>query len=667
MLHQVASRSGDLLVRVHHAQWYVPRNRGELPWLTDDLKLVRKQIWNFKDGKAAPWAQGELTALLQMVGWDQGDRILVPIPASTMQRTSARGLANLVEVICSRCGGLVNGTGLIHRFEGVEAKHLSESRGRGLRGLYFDAASIAGSQIVLLDDVVTKGHTILDLARVLKDLGASSVEAVTLARTVPSGGVIENGLLVRQTDSMSVVPAAEVVAERARASCPVPEFKDDDEFLTLKEEKGIRALKNEPCDFEGDHPQHGSFRYAGGMRSGRPHGVGMALFSKGAKYLGHWVDGNMSGLGKMNVSSWGKYRGNWLNGTMHGAMVGHDAAAKFSGVYAHGEPCTGVRESISSGNIYEGEFKHGKPHGKGVFRFPSGSEYTGRFVNGKRHGKGRFHKSGFGVYEGVWCHGSLEGHARIDRKKNGDVYEGEVSKNLPHGSGKVTYANGDRFEGGHRKGKRHGKGKLITKLGEVWTGEWKGKDKFSGEVRLKNGAKFKGTFAKDSWDGPVTVRYRNGDRYEGPVKNWKRNGKGKLKFKKGGTFEGQFRNDVYSGKGVRVLACKDRISGSWKKGVSHGPVKIEYADGAVWEGVYKAGIPNGPARYMSKCGRFHFAVDYNDGRASKATAVQSPFLENGKPQVIQLIPDKSTRLWTRSYLTLEAAGVNMRRLKGPEG
>ena len=77
------------MVRVHHAQWYVPRNRGELPWLTDDLKLVRKQIWNFKDGKAASWAQGELTALLQMVDWDQGDRILVPIPASTMQRTFA--------------------------------------------------------------------------------------------------------------------------------------------------------------------------------------------------------------------------------------------------------------------------------------------------------------------------------------------------------------------------------------------------------------------------------------------------------------------------------------------------------------------------------------------------------------------------------------------------
>ena len=1196
------------MVRVHHAQWYVPKNRGELPWLTDELKLVRRQIWNFKDGKAAPWAQEELTALIQMVGWDQGGRILVPIPASTMQRTLARGLANLVEVICSRCDGLVNGTDLIHRFEDVEAKHKSESRGRGPKGLYFDAANIAESRIVLLDDVVTKGHTIVDLAEVLRNLGASSVEAVTLARTVPPGGVIENGRLVLHTDSTAVVTTTEAMPETDRTLCPAPEFKDDDDFLTPIEVKSIRALGKEACDFEGDHPEHGafrysrglkpdlpngigmarltvdygidlglhhsviarmergeavikkndllsdrtpsavafsskgrirvgqqafnqlksdrlksqksgdfkpnvfvefrrtmgtdekyspaikpvpvwtseqlsaevlkklkgfvndetvhaavitipaefkrpqqqatlqaaelagfkqsrllqepvaaamaygldagsekgkwlvfdfggrsfdsalvlvedgvitvkdsegdnflggkdldkvlvdeviipavqqdydidnilsdsnkkenfrmamkkwaeetkiklsysethevvsdlgeipledangeeieldfvvtrekmaeavrpifqraidkslallarhglkgadldelilvggptlspilremladqmkapntsvdpmtcvargaalfastvildeatkklveeeaseekelvvldvqyestavssmefvtvkvkegeaggasvelarpgwssgkvsigdkgalvevsleecksnafevifsdefgnrlnchpslvtimglvtvpefkdddefltpmevksihalgkrahdfegnhpkygSFRYAGGMKSGLPNGIGMALFNKGAKYLGHWLDGCMSGPGKMNISNWGKFRGNWLNGAMHGVMVSHDAAAKFSGFYVHGEPSTGMRESISSGNVYEGEFKNGKPHGDGKLRFPSGSEFTGRFANGQRDGKGRFVHSGFGVIEGVWSNGSLEGHARIDRKKNGDVYEGEVSKGLPDGFGKFIYSNGDRFEGNHRKGKRHGQGKLTKKLGEVWTGEWKGKDRFSGEARLKNGARYKGVFTKGAWDELVTVRYRNGDWYKGPVKNWKRNGTGKLKSKKGEVFEGQFRNDIYSGKGVRTLACKDRISGSWKKGASHGPVKIEYADGAVWAGRHKSGLPNGPARYMSKCGRFHFALDYIDGKVSEATLVVAPFLNSGETKSIQLTPNVATRIWARSYLALEAAGVNMRRLKGPKG
>ena len=150
-------------------------------------------------------------------------------------------------------------------------------------------------------------------------------------------------------------------------------------------------------------------------------------------------------------------------------MVGHDAAAKFSGVYAHGEPCTGVRESISSGNIYEGEFKHGKPHGKGVFRFPSGSEYTGRFVNGKRHGKGRFHKSGFGVYE-VCASGSLKDMLESIGRRMA-MFMRERCPKICSWLWQGHHANGDRFEGGHRKGKRHGKGKLITKLGEVWTGE----------------------------------------------------------------------------------------------------------------------------------------------------------------------------------------------------
>ena len=132
-------------------------------------------------------------------------------------------------------------------------------------------------------------------------------------------------------------------------------------------------------------------------------------------------------------------------------------------------------------------------------------------------------------------------------------------------------------------------------------------------------------------------------------------------------FEGQFRNDIYSGKGVRTLARKDRISGSWKKGASHGPVKIEYADGAVWAGRHKSGLPNGPARYMSKCGRFHFALDYIDGKVSEATLVVAPFLNSGETKSIQLTPNVATRIWARSYLALEAAGVNMRRLKGPKG
>ena len=226
--------------------------------------------------KAAPRAQGELTALVQMVGWDQRDNPR-PHSASTMR---ARRPVDLRTPLRSHARAAVsqNGTGLIHRFEGVEAKHLSESCGRDC-GVVFDGQHCRIPDWLLM--TLHQRHTILT-RQSSQGPRASSVEAVTLARTVLSGGVIENGLLVRQTDSMPVVPAAEVVV--VRSARPVPEFKDDDEFLTLKEEKGILHSRMNRATSR----RSSSTRFLSllGMRSGRPHGVGMALFSMGRNILG---------------------------------------------------------------------------------------------------------------------------------------------------------------------------------------------------------------------------------------------------------------------------------------------------------------------------------------------------------------------------------------------
>jgi hypothetical protein len=41
---------------------------------------------------------------------------------------------------------------------------------------------------------------------------------------------------------------------------------------------------------------------------------------------------------------------------------------------------------------------------------------------------------------------------------NGDVYEGEFEKDLPHGEGKYIFSNGSVYEGEFAKGHLHGHG-----------------------------------------------------------------------------------------------------------------------------------------------------------------------------------------------------------------
>ena len=47
-------------------------------------------------------------------------------------------------------------------------------------------AAIAGRNILLVDDIVTTGATLLECARVLKDAGAASVKCVALAAARPA-------------------------------------------------------------------------------------------------------------------------------------------------------------------------------------------------------------------------------------------------------------------------------------------------------------------------------------------------------------------------------------------------------------------------------------------------------------------------------------------------
>jgi ComF family protein len=61
-------------------------------------------------------------------------------------------------------------------------------RARNVKGAFGCAGSVAGRRIVVVDDVMTTGASLDELARTLKRAGAAHVENWLLARTLPPAG-----------------------------------------------------------------------------------------------------------------------------------------------------------------------------------------------------------------------------------------------------------------------------------------------------------------------------------------------------------------------------------------------------------------------------------------------------------------------------------------------
>lgn len=111
---------------------------------------------------------------------------------------------------------------------------------------------------------------------------------------------------------------------------------------------------------------------------------------------------------------------------------------------------------------------------------------------------------------------------------------------------------------------------------------------------------FTGAFAKGmALDGPVTVHWGDGWRYEG------------------NEVAGQF-----SGSGVLVNAAKDRFDGFWTAGKMNGQGVLIRADGERYEGAWKDDLPDGPGTLTRADGSVVKGV-FRDGELIDATPDQT--------------------------------------------
>lgn len=156
--------------------------------------IIRELIHKFKYG-AEFWVLDFLKSrMANLIPQFYGAEVIIPIPL-TRERLEERGYNQshlLAELWGKALGKTISGKTLVRKGKHISQTTLNrQARQEQLRDVFFvkNAGLITGKTVLLVDDVHTTGATLNAAARVLKNHGAASVLAVSVA-VVPSPGMM---------------------------------------------------------------------------------------------------------------------------------------------------------------------------------------------------------------------------------------------------------------------------------------------------------------------------------------------------------------------------------------------------------------------------------------------------------------------------------------------
>jgi ComF family protein len=114
--------------------------------------------------------------------------LIVPMPLHP-RRLAERGFNQALEIargLARHLGRPIEARGVLRVKNTPPQTELPyEERAKNVRGAFLCRLDLSGASVAVLDDVMTTGATLNELARVLKRSGASRVENLVIARTVP--------------------------------------------------------------------------------------------------------------------------------------------------------------------------------------------------------------------------------------------------------------------------------------------------------------------------------------------------------------------------------------------------------------------------------------------------------------------------------------------------
>ena len=151
----------------------------------DRQKADRQTVWDFKDGRAyEEVAQMTAGQLIAQFGERLPDIVFSCVPASSCEKNELR-YKRFSERVCELTRA-INGYPHIHVSSERPAVHehrKDETEARSARMADFDTAFFNGKDVLLFDDIITKGISYATAESELEACGANVLGGIFLAKT----------------------------------------------------------------------------------------------------------------------------------------------------------------------------------------------------------------------------------------------------------------------------------------------------------------------------------------------------------------------------------------------------------------------------------------------------------------------------------------------------
>jgi len=331
------------------------------------------------------------------------------------------------------------------------------------------------------------------------------------------------------------------------------------------------------------------------MLAGLLHGKAALKWSSGDSYDGYYKASLKEGKGIYKFADGRIQDGEWKNNKMEGHGVFKDAAGK---IIYEGEWKAGLQEGkgigkFADGRIYDGQWKAGLKEGKGIGKFADGRIYDGQWKNDMPEGRGTFKWPDGNVYTGAYKNGVRDGHGVLKDAADKIIYAGEwkddkpvtqpaqpkvISDNVTAGATQSWVADPAT---GCKIGWVHEQSTLISASwsGPMVAGKAQGKGNLSLTIKGTDGKELQGQGEAEMiaglLDGKATIKWSDGNSYDGYYKAGLKEGKGIYKFADGRIYDGQWKAGLREGKGIYKWADGSSYDGEWKndKREGHGVLK----------------------------------------------------------------------------------------------
>jgi predicted amidophosphoribosyltransferase len=143
----------------------------------------RKAVWNFKDGCApARIVSGLAEHVARIAGGHPSDFVVCFVPASSEWKTSRRycHVANEIQ----RLTGVPASLGAVTRHGEAQPGHIAGKAADPAAEFTYCPQCYRGKNVILIDDVVTRGRTLSGTGERILRGGAASVVGLVVARTI---------------------------------------------------------------------------------------------------------------------------------------------------------------------------------------------------------------------------------------------------------------------------------------------------------------------------------------------------------------------------------------------------------------------------------------------------------------------------------------------------